>query len=87
MTKCRLILVRPMRAQFVICLLLVSSVASLARDANAVAQAYAVQAADVARRALSAAKFPPIPKKVAQAYGTDSVDIQADFDANADGSR
>ncbi|HEV2046737.1 MAG TPA: hypothetical protein VGQ95_09080, partial [Chthoniobacterales bacterium] len=40
-------------------------------------------AADVARRALSAAKFPPIPKKVAQAYGTDLVNIQADFDADA----
>ena len=40
-------------------------------------------AADTARRALTAAKFPPIPKKVFQAYGTDLVNIQADFDADA----
>ncbi len=42
-------------------------------------------ATETARRALTAAKFPPIPKKVFQAYGTDLVNIQADF--NADASR
>ena len=40
-------------------------------------------AADVARRALTGAKFPSIPKKVFQAFGTDVVNIQADFDADA----
>jgi len=40
-------------------------------------------AADTARRALSAARFPAIPKKVFQAFGTDLVNIKADFDADA----
>jgi hypothetical protein len=37
---------------FVICLLLITSVAPYAQDANAVAHAYAVQAAEIARRVL-----------------------------------
>jgi len=41
-------------------------------------------AADTARRALSAATFPPIPKKIVQT-GADFVYIQGDF--NADASR
>jgi hypothetical protein len=40
-------------------------------------------AAEVARRALTGAKFPPIPKKLFQAFGTDVVSIQADFNADA----
>jgi hypothetical protein len=39
-------------------------------------------AANTARRALSAAKFPPIPKKIVQT-GADLVNIQGDFDADA----
>jgi len=44
-------------------------------------------AADVARRAIGAARFPPIPKGLFQAFGTDLVNIQADFDANAETPR
>ncbi len=40
-------------------------------------------ATDTARRALSAATFPPIPKKLFQLYGADLVNIEGDLDADA----
>jgi Gram-negative bacterial TonB protein C-terminal len=36
---------------------------------------------DTARRTLTAAKFPPVPKKVAQALGETLIRIQGDIDA------
>jgi len=38
-------------------------------------------ATDAARRALTAAKYPPIPKQIVQT-GTDMVNLQGDFNAN-----
>jgi hypothetical protein len=48
-------------------------IASKTRDAWAV---------DTARRALSAAAFPPIPKKIVQS-GSDLVNLEGDFSADA----
>jgi hypothetical protein len=48
-------------------------IASKTRDAWAV---------DTARRALGAAKFPPIPKKIVQS-GSDLVNLEGDFSADA----
>jgi hypothetical protein len=40
-------------------------------------------ATETARRALSAATFPPIPNKLAQRYRTDLVNIEGGLDADA----
>ena len=137
MTNCRLILVRPMRAQSVLALLVITSVQlwlanAYAADSNAVGRAYTTQATDVARRvvlaelvkhperihrmsmkctfqldrqghphnvkvvssthnrwaedtarrALAAAKFPPLPKSVIEQSGSDraNFDYQLDLD-------
>jgi TonB family protein len=52
------------------------------RDVKIVSKTPNPWAADVARRTLSTAQFPPIPKKIFDAFGTDGANIQADFDTD-----
>ena len=135
---CSLILVRPMRAQSVIALLMITSVQlwpahAHAADSNAVGRAYTLQATDVARRAvlaelvkhperihrmsmkctfqldrqghphnvkvvsnphnrwaedtgrraLAAAKYPPLPKSVIQQSGSDLASFEYKLDLDA----
>ena len=51
-------------------------------DVKIVSKTHNAWAVDTARRALAAAKFPPIPKKIVQA-GADLANIEGDFSANA----
>jgi hypothetical protein len=53
------------------------------RDVKVVSNTHNRWAEDTARRALLAAKFPPLPKNVMQQFGTDSASFNAQIDLDA----